>query len=532
MKRSTLAFFVFIAILIGSGWYYLANKFEKIASEEIIPKIEASEYIHLSDISSVKIDKFKFLIDLGQAQFLKNEDPFSLKVDVAKVFYNPFTDRLILHFGGEKLSFKFGNTEIYAAKPNNYIEFNRSLLNKDFNKFDILYSFGQTAFFGAANNQEISTFKEGSLRFSFEKTEGAYNVLTNIGLEGYQDSLNTLRASTNKICVAINNYAKQKDGNISYEDCLGLQEDILKFFEELKGIYGPANIHLSIDSAVPIKLVDAVISDTGKLTEVLKESDPIKFELVVDSGNASSKLKLAYKINKENNLLGNSAFILMRNDFREESKKQLSVNLVKLFASILDKLKQEHAINHEELADSIGKLLDLDIGIDTNLEVDFSNVDDVIAKAQLDTKFGEKEMFVASSANITDKEIGVRFNFEGEKLDQAIDYSLNYISELMSVLIKINPNTNAESKESLVSYNENRAKIKASVFELMQLLHTEPNYKLGDPFKFEVELKTNPKDFMDIKDIKINNKPYEDYLDKLSELLKKMEVNISYNANL
>jgi hypothetical protein len=59
MIKKLSIFLVAMFIVAASGWVYLANKFEKIATEEILPKLQKKESLVSIDQDSIIIEKYK-----------------------------------------------------------------------------------------------------------------------------------------------------------------------------------------------------------------------------------------------------------------------------------------------------------------------------------------------------------------------------------------------------------------------------------------------------------------------------------------
>ncbi len=117
--------------IIAGMWFYLANKFKKIATGEVLPKIKESNSTMQVDLSSVAIEKFKFKLTLkGVTIFPEESTYFKIKSDEITISYNPFTDNICTRFNGKKLSIGTGGTGIYIPNPNQIIEFNRSILKQ------------------------------------------------------------------------------------------------------------------------------------------------------------------------------------------------------------------------------------------------------------------------------------------------------------------------------------------------------------------------------------------------------------------
>ena len=70
-----------LLISIAGIWVYLANKFEKIANKDLLPKIQHNHEIIKVDLDTVIIEKFKFRLTLKDVTILPNLPDFKANVD-------------------------------------------------------------------------------------------------------------------------------------------------------------------------------------------------------------------------------------------------------------------------------------------------------------------------------------------------------------------------------------------------------------------------------------------------------------------
>jgi len=125
---------VILLIMTAVGWLYFADKFEKIAHDEILPRLHSKNSILSFDKDSILIEKYKFRVTVQNAIVLPESETLKIKSDKLVVGYNPFADRVRISFAGDKLEI---GEQFYFAKPNHALEFNRSLTKKDFEEFNI-----------------------------------------------------------------------------------------------------------------------------------------------------------------------------------------------------------------------------------------------------------------------------------------------------------------------------------------------------------------------------------------------------------
>jgi len=164
MKK--LGLIVLVLIIIAGGWVYLADKFEHIAKEEILPKLNNNSSLIITDIDSVIIEKYKFKLTVPVVTIFPNSQYFKIVSDKMVMCYNPFTDRVSALFNGEKLSIGTGKTEIYIPSPNQTIKFNRSLLQKEFEGIDLQIISKDLSIYLAAEDKFISKASGANISFS------------------------------------------------------------------------------------------------------------------------------------------------------------------------------------------------------------------------------------------------------------------------------------------------------------------------------------------------------------------------------
>ena len=131
MLRRILVATILISMM-AVGWVYFAYKFEKIANNEILPKLQSANSLISFDSDAVVVDKFKFKILLPDVTILPESEGLKIKTDKIIIGYHPFADKIILNFIGDKLTI---GDKFYFTNPNHVIDFDRSLIKKDFQEF-------------------------------------------------------------------------------------------------------------------------------------------------------------------------------------------------------------------------------------------------------------------------------------------------------------------------------------------------------------------------------------------------------------
>ena len=155
-----------LLIVIAGIWMYLANEFEKIANEDLLPKIHNNDTLIKVDLDAVAIEKFKFRITFKDVTILPNTPDLRVSVDKIITSYNPFTDKITLCVDSDKLSIGTANTAIYIPSPNQTLTFNRSILTNNFKDMDLSASSKNFAVYFAGDDKLITRAAKSKLTFS------------------------------------------------------------------------------------------------------------------------------------------------------------------------------------------------------------------------------------------------------------------------------------------------------------------------------------------------------------------------------
>jgi len=155
-----------LLIVIAGIWMYLANEFEKIANEDLLPKIHNNDTLIKVDLDAVAIEKFKFRITFKDVTILPNTPDLRVSVDKIITSYNPFTDKITLCVDSDKLSMGTANTAIYIPSPNQTLTFNRSILINNFKDMDLSASSKNFAVYFAGDDKLITRAAKSKLTFS------------------------------------------------------------------------------------------------------------------------------------------------------------------------------------------------------------------------------------------------------------------------------------------------------------------------------------------------------------------------------
>lgn len=178
MKKLS-SFIALLLIIIAGVWFYLANEFEKIATEDLLPKIKKNKSLITADLDSVIIEKFKFRLTLKDVTILPKSPHLTLATDTMVASYNPFTDKITICFNGDKLSNGIGKTAVYIPSPNQTITFNKALLKDDIDdieNIDITLTSKEPSMYFTEDDKFIARAADSKLNISSQLDNGAYFI--------------------------------------------------------------------------------------------------------------------------------------------------------------------------------------------------------------------------------------------------------------------------------------------------------------------------------------------------------------------
>ena len=158
-----LGLVVIILSAIAIGWFYLANKFEKIVNDEILPRLKNSTLIE-ADLDSVVIEKFRFQLTLHKVNILPDSDSIASDIK-AVISYNPIFDDVTVFLGGGSLIKIPGQDGIYTSSSNQKVTFNRAMIASNTNEFDVKLTASDFIIYSTHDNEVIVSADEFSSTF-------------------------------------------------------------------------------------------------------------------------------------------------------------------------------------------------------------------------------------------------------------------------------------------------------------------------------------------------------------------------------
>lgn len=511
MIKKLSVFLVIIFITAISGWVYLANKFETIAKEEIIPKLQKNESIVSVDQDSVVIDKYKFKLSLQNVTAFQNSKLFKMHADKIIACYNPFSDSIKARITGDKLTIGEDDLKIYFPSPNHVIDFNRSLLINDIEQFKIIISSKDSSVYFANDDKFISKSDDSIITISNTLDNDMYKM--HFGMK--VDSLQVNPESQYSLKVLSRIFPDYKLLN---QTSFGYAESDLK--QKLDNLYygilneiGPINYQTDYSIQLGKNHVLSLVSALNGKKDVKDLLNEFSFTKDIYSVSTSESMKNS-SINQISNIKfsGDGQKISTRINlessdsvFDEEQKLRIISKTNEFLLTLLKILNKENSskIDNKLTAEDFTKISETltnidktEIKIGVEYDINTNNLEQEILLSLDDFN-------IKSEGKVNDKVYNGTFEISNPKL--LIDTIGNiYENSMRSILIKLADNP--EDEKTVAGYDKIARNIQENGFGVLSALHKEDELKEND--KLVSELIFDPSSFK----FKINNKGFFEIL--------------------
>lgn len=336
-----------LAVSSVLAWVYFANKFEQIAKNEILPKIKDNEHIISANTDLAIIEKFKFKITLKDVTIFPKSDIFKTFSEQVDLCYNPFNDKIIVSHGNGKLKTGSGRTEVYTVAEGYKIEFNRSLLNNEFEDINVVISSGEGTVYLASDNSLISHSKKShiSLISKLDK-ESFYNIglkLNMAGAESNPDSKYTKYVMED----VVSQLAYTKEQNDINKRLEKFVEKFTECYAKILNKSGPIDYASEFSLKLEKKHIDNVVAAIrGEIepNELYKNfsftRDNYSLSLKENYGNAHIHDSIEYKVAGDGRTVKLDVQALLTKDYTDEQKKDISELLLEFVNSMASQSNQ------------------------------------------------------------------------------------------------------------------------------------------------------------------------------------------------
>lgn len=499
MIKKLSIFLVIIFITAISGWVYLANKFERIAKEEIIPKLQKNESIISADQDSIVIDKYKFKLSLQNVTVFQNSALFRMHADKIIACYNPFSDSIKAQITGDKLTIGAEDLKIYFPSPNHVIDFNRSLLKNDLEQFKITIFSKDSSIYFANDDKFISKSDDSIITISNSLDNDIYKMSFGVKVDALQVSPESKFSSKvlNKILAE---YAEGK-----------LEKNLSNYYYNILNETGPVNYQaeyaMQLKRDHVLSLI-SVLNDKKDIKELLNEFSFIKDIYSIDARESTINPYINYSGNihfsgdgEKINALIDSKFI---NNYSEEQKIGIinRTNQALLKSAKILNNENSSKIENNIIAEDFTRISEIltnidknEIKIDVKYDIQSNNLEQEIL-------FSFNDFNIKSEGKVNDKVYNGTIEISNPKL--LTDNTGNiYENAVRPILIKMADNP--EDIKTVATYDKIAKNIQENGFSALSALHKEDELKengklvtevLFDPagFKFKV----NDKGFFEI----------------------------------
>lgn len=511
MIKKLSIFIIIILITAISGWIYLAKKFETIAKEEIIPKLQKNESIVSVDQDSIVIDKYKFKLSLQNVTAFQNSKLFKMHADKIIVCYNPFSDSIKAQIIGDKLTIGEDDLKIYFPSPNHIIDFNRSLLKNDIEQFKITISSTNSSIYFAKDDKFISKSDDSVITISNSLDNDMYKMHLGMKIDALQVNPES-QFSLKALKQIAPEYKLLNQTSFEYAEN-DIKQKLDNLYYNILNEIGPINYQTDYSIELGKNHVFSLVSALNGKRDIKEVLNEFSFTKDIYSVSTSESMKNS-SINQTSNIkfCGDGEKINARINFEssdsgfdEEQKlriiHQTNEVLLTLF-KILNKdnpSKIDNNITAEDFTKISEMLINInktEVKIGAEYDINSNNLEQEILLSLGDFN-------IKSEGKVNDKVYNGTFEISNPKL--LIDTIGNiYENSMRPILIKLVDNP--EDEKTVAGYDKITRNIQENGFGALSALHKEDELKEND--KLVSELLFDPASFK----FKVNNKGFFEIL--------------------
>ena len=514
MIKKLGAILVIMSAAAATGWLYFANKFEKIATEEILPKLQKDDSLISIDEDSIVIDKYKFKLTLQDISIFPKSEFFKIHADEITACYNPLSDNIKAQITGNKLTISEGDLEFYFPSPNHTIDFNRLLLKNNFENFKISVSSKDSSIYFANDDKFISKSDNSKITISNLLDDGMYDMNLKVKIDALQMNPESqfFVKVLNQISpeFAKNNINPKIDGY--YYKMLG-ETGPINYATEYSVQLGKDHVHNIIASLKGEKDIKEVLENFAFTKDLysIDISESIKNSAIDDSGDINFSSD-GEKIRAEIDLT-------LNRNYNEEQRKNITEICKDLLLEGLKLLNKEDPsrIENKFSSDDFTKISEMltDIHkIEANIDVEY---DIKSNNLEQELKFTLNDFKVNSEGEVKDKIYNGTIEISDPKLiTEGIPYF--YDSGARPILVKLSDNN--DDTMNIAAYDKISKNIQANGFSALSVFHKDGELKENN--ELVTELTFDPQGFK----FKINDKGLFEILadERITNFLENMPV--------
>lgn len=502
---------VIMAVAAATGWFYFANKFEKIATEEILPKLQKDESLISIDKDSIVIDKYKFKLTLQDIRiFAKSE--FKIHADEITACYNPLSDSIKAQITGNKLTIGEGEMEFYFPSPSHRIDFNRSLINSNFDNFKISVSSKDSSVYFANDDKFISKSDNSKIVISNSLDDDMYEMNLKVKIDALQ-----MNPESQFLIKVLNQISSEFAKN-------GINSKIDGYYYKMLGESGPINyktkysvqlgkdhVHSLIASLKGEKDIKDVLENFAFTKDVysIDISESIKNSTINDFGDIS--------FSSDGEKIKAEIDVALNRNYNEEQRK----NITEIFKDLL--FEGFKLLNDEDASRIENKLTEGDFIKLSEMLADVNKIETIIdveydiksKNLEQEFKFVLNDFKIKSEGEVKDKVYNGTIEIYSPKLiTDGIPYI--YESGARPILVKLSDNN--DDAVNIAAYDKISKNIQENGFSALSTFHKDEELKENS--ELVTELTFDPNGFK----FKINDKGFFEILtdERIANFLENM----------
>ena len=500
MIKKLSIFLVVILITAISGWVYLANKFDKIATEEILPKLQKNESLFSIDPDSIVIDKYKFKLNLQNITIFPNSKLFKTHADEIIACYNPFSDSIKAQITGDKLIIGEGELKIYFPSPNHIIDFNRSLLQNDIEQFKITILSQDSSIYFAGDDKFISKSDNSIVTISNSLNDDKYKMSFGIKVDALQVNPES-QFSLKVLNLILPEYVQDN-----------IEQELGNYYYDILSKTGPVNYQTDYSVQLKKDYVLSLISALNGKKDIKDVLNEFSFTKDIYSVNVSDSIKnSSINYSGDINFSGDGEKInakidsVFNSSYNEGQKLDIVNKTNQALLTTLKILNKENpsrienklsATDFTKISEILTNIDQAETKIDVEYDIKSNNLEQEII-------FSFNDFKIKSEGKVNDKVYNGSIEISNPKL--LID-GIGYIYENTMRPIVMKLADNSEDEKTVADYDKIVKNIQENGFSVLSALHKDS--ELEENSKLVTELMLDPTGFK----FKINDKGFFEIL--------------------
>lgn len=479
MKRLFLVL-VFLASILLGGWLLLANKFEQMVNDDILPKLTKHPEIVYADPSAIQIDKYKFNVKLGSIELLPDNEEFSANIHNVDIYYNPLKNKISACFGNGNHSFTIKDKGFYTQNISGHFAFTRELLKGEKSDFDIGFKFADSALHEAATDTKLADIGGGGINFTYNKKDGFVNPELKIDFKDL-DASEEAQKRIDQLYAQINNGIYQDElAKLFHQDISEIPKTI--------SINNKTQYSLLLNASITEKIADSfaafTINPNLEFLAILLDSEKFAFKIVNKADDGIFVVANNLDLKKNGSYFEFDSHFNVNENLSDQQREEVAKALAKAYAKYF-LVKYKTDIISEAYLNFARKVAAID-NMNVNLHFGYDiEKTELTHKIQIGSKFDNINYNLISSGDFTNnKYVG---NIQINGLGKFIDGVAGTVSDKSDILAQKLKNT--DNKDVNFSQIQKVAQhIKENGFDTIKVFHKAGAENLTPEGNFEADL--------------------------------------------